>query len=182
MINYLRGFKYYLLNGVICKLPSRRLRKVIYIRLFGLKTTGKVAIHLGVTFLGPLNSIIIGNNSVINTGVILDGRANISIGSNVSISRDVKLITMGHATDDPNFRLKGSSIFIGNDVWIGIGAIILPGVRINDGAVIAAGSVVTKNVGTGEIFGGNPARLIKKRELTELTCSVFYDPPFGYLS
>lgn len=52
---------------------------------------------------------------------------------------------------------------IGNDVWIGIRAIILPGVNVHDGAVIGAGRVVTKDVGPYEIWAGNPARMIRKR-------------------
>ena len=52
---------------------------------------------------------------------------------------------------------------IGNDVWIGHGAIILGGVKIGDGAIIAAGSVVTKDVPSMTIVGGNPAKVIKKR-------------------
>ena len=58
---------------------------------------------------------------------------------------------------------KNESVVIGNDVWIGADAIILPGVRIGDGAVIAAGAVVTKDVECYEVVGGNPARHIKYR-------------------
>lgn len=57
---------------------------------------------------------------------------------------------------------KGDTI-IGNDVWIGYDSLIMPGVRINDGAIIASKSVVTKDIGAYEIYGGNPARMIKKR-------------------
>jgi acetyltransferase-like isoleucine patch superfamily enzyme len=57
---------------------------------------------------------------------------------------------------------KGN-VVIGNDVWIGRNVIIMSGITIADGAVIAAGSVVIKNVGNYEIWGGNPARLLKKR-------------------
>jgi chloramphenicol O-acetyltransferase type B len=62
----------------------------------------------------------------------------------------------------PGFLRKGDTV-IGNDVWIGTEALILPGRHIGDGAVIAARAVVTKDVGPYEIWGGNPARLIKKR-------------------
>jgi len=70
-----------------------------------------------------------------------------------------------HGFDDsffPGHQWKGNTI-IGNDVWIGAEALIMPGVQIADGAVIASRAVVTKNVGAYEIWGGNPARLIKKR-------------------
>ena len=60
------------------------------------------------------------------------------------------------------YKRKGDTI-IGNDVWIGYESIIMPGVKIADGAVIASRSVVTKDVGPYEIWGGNPAKLIKKR-------------------
>lgn len=59
-------------------------------------------------------------------------------------------------------KWKGDTV-IGNDVWIGFEALIMPGIHIADGAVIGARSVVTKNVGPYEIWGGNPAKLIKKR-------------------
>ena len=59
-------------------------------------------------------------------------------------------------------KLKGDTV-IGNDVWIGVEAMIMPGLKIADGVVIGACSLVTKNVGPYEIWGGNPAKLIKKR-------------------
>ena len=69
----------------------------------------------------------------------------------------------GFADDNfPGHRWKGNTL-IGNDVWIGFDSLIMPGVHIADGAIIAARSVVTKNVGPFEIWGGNPAKLIKKR-------------------
>jgi len=70
---------------------------------------------------------------------------------------------------------------IGNDVWIGRKAIILSGVHIADGAIIAAGAVVTKDVGAYEVWGGNPARLIKKRftdpEIAILLSLKWWDLP-----
>lgn len=60
------------------------------------------------------------------------------------------------------YKLKGDTV-IGNDVWIGAEAMIMPGIQISDGAVIGARSLVTKHVGPYEIWGGNPAKLIKKR-------------------
>ena len=60
-------------------------------------------------------------------------------------------------------KLSKGSVIIGNDVWIGLNTIILSGVTIGDGAIVAAGSVVTKNVEPYAIVGGNPAKLLKKR-------------------
>ncbi len=62
----------------------------------------------------------------------------------------------------PGHRWKGDTV-VGNDVWLGAESLIMPGIKIADGSVIAARAVVTKNIGPYEIWGGNPARLIKKR-------------------
>ncbi|WP_342270755.1 CatB-related O-acetyltransferase [Rickettsia endosymbiont of Orchestes rusci] len=60
------------------------------------------------------------------------------------------------------YRLKGDTV-LGNDVWIGAESLIMPGIQIADGAIVGARSLVTKNIGAYEIWGGNPAKLIKKR-------------------
>ena len=67
-----------------------------------------------------------------------------------------------HAMEGKQFPSKGDTI-VGNDVWIGYGATIMPGVQIGDGAIIASKSVVTKDVSAYSIVGGNPAREIRKR-------------------
>jgi acetyltransferase-like isoleucine patch superfamily enzyme len=76
--------------------------------------------------------------------------------------------------------------FIGNDVWIGYRAIVLPGVRVSDGAIIAAGAVVTKNVGPYEIVAGVPAKVIRTRftesEITWLLDVKWWNLPIEYLS
>lgn len=101
------------------------------------------------------------------------------IGKYCSVASGVKFMmcgTQGHnynwiathplididGADFPGHIWKGDTI-IGNDVWLGAESLIMPGVKIADGAVIAARSVVTKNIGPYEIWGGNPAKLIKKR-------------------
>ena len=69
----------------------------------------------------------------------------------------------GYKTKPPRaHKWKGDTV-IGNDVWIGAESMIMPGVHVDDGAVIAARAVVTKQIGPYEIWGGNPARMIKKR-------------------
>ncbi|GGE49934.1 CatB-related O-acetyltransferase [Actibacterium pelagium] len=63
---------------------------------------------------------------------------------------------------------SNGDVVIGNDVWVGMGTTIMSGVRIADGAVVAAHSVVTKDIGPYEIWGGNPAKLIRKRFADEV--------------
>ena len=92
-----------------------------------------------------------------------DARAGIEIGADTNISSHVKMITGSHDVDDPMFEGEFLPIRVGEHCWIGTGAIILQGVTIGDGAVIAAGAVVTKDVPPYEIWGGVPARKIRDR-------------------
>ena len=96
----------------------------------------------------------------INSGVTIDCFESISIGSDVAISKGVTI------RDSDNHRINGAEmtqpVVIGNHVWIGLNATILKGVRIGDGAVVAAGAVVTKDVEPNTLVGGVPAKLIKR--------------------
>lgn len=92
--------------------------------------------------------------------------AEIHIGNNCLVGPDVGIYTAGHRLS-PKDRTKdgyGIGITIEDDVWIGGHATILPGVTIGHGAVIAAGSVVTKDVAAGSLVAGNPAKFIKNVE------------------
>jgi len=113
--------------------------------------------------------IVIGRNFFCNYGCFFYSKdSEITIGDNCLLGPDVLLINNNHS-----FR-KGSlireqeefkaPILIGNDVWIAAKVVILPNVVIGDGAVIAAGSVVTKNVEAFTVVGGIPAKFIKNRE------------------
>lgn len=90
------------------------------------------------------------------------------IGESTVISDAVRIYT--HKHDPYNFahkinkKVEPASVFIGKGVWIGAGSIILRGVSIGDYAVIAAGSVVSKNVDSDTIVSGNPARIINKNK------------------
>lgn len=116
--------------------------------------------------VGNAKNITIGKNSRINHGVYIQGRCNVSIGENVVLSAramifdsglDVNLITK---TD--NLPHIVSFVKIENNAWIGAGSIILPGVTIGHHSVVAAGSIVTKDVEPYSVVGGNPAKFIKK--------------------
>ena len=93
--------------------------------------------------------------------------AEIRIGNNCLIGPDVGIYTAGHRLEPEGRTLDvyGMPITIGNDVWIGGHSTILPGVSIGDGAVVAAGAVVTKDVEPNTIVGGVPAKVIKKIEI-----------------
>ena len=113
-------------------------------------------------------NIEIGKNNVFNTGVILQSceGAKIILGDNVTLSYGVKIITGNLSTQSLNISNKRShssnNIIIGNNVWIGANAIILPGVRIAENIIIGAGSVITSSLfESNAIYAGVPAKKIK---------------------
>lgn len=110
-------------------------------------------------------NIEVGENFYANVNlVILDG-AKVKIGDNAFIAPNVGIYTAGHPLDASQ-RNRGLEyaypVTIGHNVWIGAGAIILPGVTIGDNVVIGAGSVVTKNIPAYSLAVGNPCRVIRK--------------------
>lgn len=115
------------------------------------------------------DNIYIGNGSSINGGyLIASPKAKIIIGENTIISYNVHIRTDMHNYNNLKINIKDQGhtekdIIIGNNVWIGFGAQIMSGITIEDGAIIAAGAVVTKDVKENEIVGGVPAKKIKER-------------------
>ena len=112
--------------------------------------------------------ISIGNDVVVNYGCILHAQHNIYIGNDVIFSPNVQIHAANHSIAKNQLIRKqsnhGTGVIIGNDVWIGAGAIILDGATISDGVVIGAGSVVTNGCIYGyEIWAGNPAVKIGER-------------------
>jgi maltose O-acetyltransferase len=110
-----------------------------------------------------VGNIQCGKNTVVNFGCYLDNRRKIIIGNNVGIAHDTKIYTLGHDLDDPEFRTKGKSVIINDNVFIFSNVLIMPGVTIGEGSIILAGSVVIRNVPAYEVWGGNPAQKIKIR-------------------
>lgn len=120
------------------------------------------------------NNIYIGNNTEINMNCIFLDDNKIIIGKNGLIAPNVQIYTAFHPTnsidrfglpkEDGTFefcKTQTKPVIIGDDVWIGGGVIILPGVKIGNNVVIGAGSVVTKDIPDNKIAYGNPCRIIK---------------------
>ena len=141
---------------------SNKLRQQICRKIFK-KMGFNVSIKKGSYFGSGLN-ITIGNNSQIGENARIAN--NTIIGSNVMMGLEVLILSVRHAYEDKSVApihqgyLKCLPVVIGDDVWIGARAILLPGVRIGKGAVIGAGAVVTKNIGQDEVGGGVPARTL----------------------
>ena len=149
------------------RLRSCQIRRFICKGIF--KYAGdNINIEKGVCF-GDGSQAEIGDNSKIGIDFELLGPAMFKIGNNVMIGPEVIFITINHKFDrlDTPIRMQGhyaaEAITIGDDAWIGARAIILPGIIVGKGAIVAAAAVVTKNVPEYAIVAGNPARVVKSR-------------------
>jgi len=137
----------------------------------------KTGVQMGCRFLNG-RKVHLGERNVINFGCLMDGRKyQIRTGSDVSIGPEASILTLGHDPQSPDFSDRGGDVVIGDRVWIGYRAIILPGVTIGEGAVIGAAAVVTKDVTPFSIMAGNPARKIGERN-QDLAYQLIYDPRF----
>lgn len=112
-------------------------------------------------------NIKLGNNVFMNFNCIILDVMEVKMGNNVMLAPNVQIYTATHPLEAKS-RNSGKEfakpISIGNDVWIGGGAIICPGVSIGNGVVVGAGSVVTKDIPDNVFVAGNPARIIKHIE------------------
>ncbi len=110
-------------------------------------------------------NISIGDNVFMNMNCCILDVVPVVIGDNVMFGPNVQIYTATHPIN-PNKRIEGLEsgkiIIIEDNVWIGGGAIVCPGVKIGKGSVIAAGAVVVKDVPENVFVGGNPAKIIKK--------------------
>jgi acetyltransferase-like isoleucine patch superfamily enzyme len=149
-------------NAFVSHVPSRRIRHA-WLRLWlGRLGTG-TGVQRNCRFLNG-RKVEFGDRNVINFGCLFDGRVyRIMTGSDVSIGPEASILTLGHDPQSPNFRIRGGDVRIGDHVWIGYRAIIMPGVTLGDGVVVAAGSVVTHDVAPYAIVAGVPARIIGER-------------------
>lgn len=148
-------------GGSICIYPPI-FRKMIY-RFKGFKI-GKNSKIYPKCICGAKCKLILGDNSFINWQAFLDLNDNITIGNNCSIAMRCNLITSYHNIGPHDFRggkSQTAPIIVGNGCWIGAHCTILPGVKIADGCVIGANSLVTKDTEPDGLYVGSPAKRIK---------------------
>lgn len=160
---YYRGLDFLLfLATLVGKVPSHTVRLLFYKTILRMRIGKGSSIHWGARFFDPWK-IVIRDHSIIGNDVFLDGREEIHIGSDVNIAAEVAIFTLEHNPDDPHFGTQGGPVEIGDYVVIGSRAMILPNVKIGEGAVVAAGAVVTKDVEPYTMVGGVPAKFIRYR-------------------
>lgn len=148
------------------KLRKRQLAKLKTLRTYGANNY----ICNGVQFFTP-EKISLGDHVWIGNNVKIDGRGSVQIGSGCILARDIEIISSNHYFQGEDLleipydkRFLSKPVVIQENVWMGIRAVILPGVTIGEGAVIGACSVVTKDIPPLAIVGGNPARVLRYRD------------------
>lgn len=158
---FLYSFGVYVGNHWVSGFPCWTIRKLFFF-LLGMKIGKKSIINMQ-SYIWSYHKIRVGSSTHINHGCFLDGRGCIDIGDSVSISHNVSIVTGTHDVNSSSFADSTLPVRIENHAWIGINATILPGVLVGEGAVVAAGAVVTKDVEPFSIVGGVPAKKIGDR-------------------
>jgi len=153
------AFKLYLWNNIFTYIPFCVLRMTL--AKFYLKQVGRdVNFLMGVKFKSP-ELISIGNNVVVNSGVLLDGRGTLHISDNV----------------ENNHVVFSLPVKIGCNCWIGSNSQVLPGVELGDNIVVGCGSIVTRSFSKNSIIAGVPAKFIKFR-MNPIDYKLHYFPWF----
>lgn len=142
---------------------KRKTRKAILKKLFG--KTGKWVMAEPPFHCDYGCNISVGEMFYMNTGCVILDCNKVDIGDNVMFGPYVQIYAVNHPIDPEErikYRMYALPVKIGDKVWIGGGAIILPGVTIGDNTTIGAGSVVTKSIPANVFAAGNPCRVIRK--------------------
>ena len=163
-IKYLYGYMRYM-DIKTGQIPSHHIRIWIYKNIFKVKVSKDVVIYYGAEIRNH-NKLIIEKGAIIGDKCILDARNGIEIQKNACLATGVQIWSEQHAHRDSWFRCisdESYKVIIGKRAWIGPRSIILHSVKIGEGAVVAAGSVVTKDIPPFTIVGGIPAKEIGKR-------------------
>lgn len=141
--------------------------KAVFLRGMGARVGRRVVFYPDI-WIAPGRNLVIGNDVDLALGVLITTSGGVEIGDRTLIGYRAQIISGNHRIPNEGQRIFDAGhvygrVKIGKDVWIGANAIILPGVTIGDGAVVAAGSIVTKDVAPFGIVAGVPAKLVRKR-------------------
>ena len=152
--------------STLCRLPFFRRYSKRWLKRLGVQYIDGGGIMVGTRVYGDYHHIVLHKNCDINDGCFLLAKAKIEIGENSALAYGVSIIT----SSDPNGEFNAlkalypamtAPVIIGKDCWIGANSTILPGITIGDFSVVAAGSVVTKDVPAGVLVAGVPAEIKK---------------------
>ena len=165
--NLLKRTLWYGINAIVFDswlFPFYGIKRLL-LRTFGGNIEREVVIKPRVNIKYPWK-LTIGAHSWIGEGVWIDSLGSIRIGAHCCLSQGVYLCTGNHNWSEPGFGLMVEPITIADRTWIGAFSIVCPGVSVAEGTVITTGSVVTEDTVPWSIYSGNPASVIKKREIS----------------
>ncbi|WP_131536258.1 acyltransferase [Pedobacter nototheniae] len=176
---FVAHLRIYIFNVFLTKIPVNFIR-MFFVRLY-IRVGNNTFVSMNVRLLNlqlKRDQIQIGENCIINPGVLLDGReGRIIIKNNVDISRDSYIYTAQHDPHSDFHEIKFGDVIIEDYVWVASRVIILPNVTLGRGCVVACGSVVTKDTLANTIVGGIPAKKIGERK-SKLLYTINYSPYF----
>jgi len=146
-------------------LPDRFKRLIL--RGYGARVGRNPTIYSGV-WIRPIAGLALGDNVSIGKDVVITTAGTVTIGHNVMIGHGTKIISANHVIPPGRGQMRFSGhedkpVVIEDDAWIAAQVVVLPGVRVGEGAVVAAGAVVTRDVPPFTIVGGVPARVLRNR-------------------
>lgn len=156
------GFKWWFVNSILSEFPSKRIR-YYGLKMLNMKIAKNVRFYQGFHIRAP-HLITIDDHVTIGPKCLLDGRKGLHICHHAVIAYDAIIWTLNHNYNDIHFCTWGGEVVIGPYAWICSRSIILPGIKIGEGAIVASGAIVTKDVPPYTIVAGIPARIIGKRE------------------
>ena len=150
---------------ILCKTTLRFWRELVL--YLGLKSCGAKLHVFGRCKIDMMGNVSIGENVSLNEGVVISAKySDVTIEDNVVISANCVIASVGYDFTGENYPANhyDAPVVIKDKAWIGANATVVPGVTIGEGAVIAAGAVVTKDVEPRTLVGGIPAKLIRSLE------------------
>jgi acetyltransferase-like isoleucine patch superfamily enzyme len=154
----------YVLNHLVNRIPLVSARMRAYGALgVQFDDLASANISLGVEMWAGSN-LSMGQRSTIGQRCYIDARGGIRVEPDVSISREVCVLTAEHEPDSPDFEARLAPVRFERRAWIGTRAVVLPGVCIGEAAVVAAGAVVRRDVAPYTIVAGVPAKVLGKRQ------------------
>jgi acetyltransferase-like isoleucine patch superfamily enzyme len=146
---------------IVSYVPMRSLR-LLGLAAAGAKIGNDVILMPGVEVFSPWR-LVVGSHTNIGRHAHLDARGDLTIGDNVNISDEVAVWTAEHDIQAEDFPISRGAVVVGDRVWLCFRSIVLPGVRLGEGCVVASGAVVTKDVPPFTVVGGIPAKVIGDR-------------------
>lgn len=140
--------------------------RVTLLRLFGARIGRRVVVRQHVTVKYPWH-LEVGDDCWIGEQVWIDNLTSVRLGDSVCLSQGAYLCTGNHDWTDPAFGLRVAAIEVTSGAWVGARSLLMPGVKLGEGSVVGAGSVVSGHVPAYQIFSGNPAIFIKARKIRD---------------